>query len=78
MNVNVMLITERNLGSHAELQGNEGFLADAVINMGMDHRNGKLVRTMQIEKMRHVRHAMEKQAVDVGPHGMVVLGPLFD
>ena len=66
MNLNVLLITERNLGSHAELQGNEGFLADAVINMGMDHRNGKLVRTMQIEKMRHVRHAMEKQAVDVG------------
>ena len=78
MNLNVMLITERNLGSHAELQGNEGFLADAVINMGMDHRNGKLVRTMQIEKMRHIRHAMEKQAVDVGPHGLVVLGPLFD
>ncbi len=74
MNLNVLLITERNLGSHAELQGNEGFLADAVINMGMDHRNGKLVRTMQIEKMRHVRHAMEKQAVDVGPHGLVVLG----
>ena len=78
MNLNVLLITERNLGSHAELQGNEGFLADAVINLGMDHRNGKLVRTMQIEKMRHVRHAMEKQAVDVGPHGLVVLGPLFD
>ena len=36
MNLNVLLITERNLGSHAELQGNEGFLADAVINMGMD------------------------------------------
>ena len=78
MNLNVFLITERNLGSHAELQGNEGFLADAVINLGMDHRNGKLVRTMQIEKMRHVRHAMEKQAVDVGPNGLVVLGPLFD
>ena len=78
MELNVFLITERNLGNHAELQGNEGFLADAVINLGMDHRNGKLVRTMQIEKMRHVRHAMEKQAIDVGPQGLVVLGPLFD
>ena len=68
---------ERNLGSHAELKAMKGS-ADAVINMGMDHRNGKLVRTMQIEKMRHVRHAMEKQAVDVGPNGLVVLGPLFD
>ena len=78
MNLNVFLITERNIGNHAELQGNEGFLADAVINMGMDHRNGKLVRTLQVEKMRHVRHAMEKQAVDVGPQGLVVLGPLFE
>ena len=41
--------------------------------------NGKLVpNNDKYEKMRHVRHAMEKQAVDVGPNGLVVLGPLFD
>lgn len=78
MNLNVFIITERNVGTYAELQGNEGFLADAVINLGLDHRNGKLVRTMQIEKMRHVRHAMEKMAIDVGPHGLTILGPLFE
>lgn len=78
MNLNVFIITERNVGTNAELQGNEGFLADAVINLGMDQRNGKLIRTLQIEKMRHCRHAMEKMAIDVGPNGMVILGPLFD
>ena len=77
-NLNVFIITERNLGTHAELAGNEGFLADAVLNLGMDTRNGRLVRTLQIEKMRHVRHAMEKQAIDVGPNGLMILGPLFD
>ena len=78
MNLNVFIITERNVGTNAELQGNEGFLADAVINLGMDQRNGKLIRTLQIEKMRHCRHAMEKMAIDVGTNGMVILGPLFD
>ena len=67
MNLYTIIITERNLGNHAELQGNEGFLADAVINLGMDNRNGKLVRTMQIEKMRHIRHGMDKQAIEVVP-----------
>ena len=74
----VFIITERNVGSYAELQGNEGFLADAIFALGLDRRNGQLVRTMQVEKMRHVRHAMEKQALDIGPNGPVLLGPLFD
>ena len=79
MNLYTIIITERNLGNHAELQGNEGFLADAVINLGMDNRNGKLVRTMQIEKMRHVRHGMDKQAIEVVPSGgLGVIGTLFD
>ena len=78
MDLNVFIITERNIGTHAELSGNEGFLADAIINMGMDRRNGQLVRTLQVEKMRHVRHNMDKQAVEVGPNGLMLLGPLFD
>ncbi|MDP7641305.1 MAG: ATPase domain-containing protein, partial [Alphaproteobacteria bacterium] len=45
MNLNVFIITERQVGSHAELQGNEGFLVDGIINLGMDRRNGQLVRT---------------------------------
>lgn len=76
--LNVLIITERHYGDHAELEGNEGFLADAIINLGIDRRNGQMVRTLQIEKMRHIRHSMEKQALDVGPNGPVLLGPLFD
>ncbi|RZD41073.1 MAG: hypothetical protein CXT70_05105 [Methanobacteriota archaeon] len=60
------------------LSSQKEILVDAVINLGMDQRNGKLVRTFQIEKMRHCRHAMEKMAIDVGQNGMVILGPLFD
>ncbi len=76
--LNVLIITERHYGTHAELEGNEGFLADGIINLGIDRRNGQIVRTLQIEKMRHVRHSMEKQALDIGPNGPVLLGPLFD
>lgn len=76
--LNVLIITERHYGNHAELEGNEGFLADAIINLGIDRRNGQIVRTLQIEKMRHVRHSMEKQALDIGTNGPVLLGPLFD
>jgi KaiC/GvpD/RAD55 family RecA-like ATPase len=77
-NLNVFIITERQVGGHAELSGNEGFLADAIIALGLDRRNGTIVRTLQLEKMRHVRHSMEKQAIEVGPQGPVILGPLFD
>ena len=72
------IITERHSGEYAELQGNEGFIADGIINLGLDRRNGKIVRTMQLEKMRHIRHSMEKQAIDISPGGVTVLGPLFD
>jgi len=77
-NLYTFIITERQSGDAAELAGNEGFLADGIINLGLDRRNGKMVRTMQIEKMRHVRHSMEKQAMDGGHGGVTLLGPLFD
>ncbi|MDP6906992.1 MAG: ATPase domain-containing protein [Candidatus Thalassarchaeaceae archaeon] len=77
-NLHTFVITERQAGENAELEGNEGFLADAILNLGLDRRNGQIVRTMQIEKMRHVRHSMEKQAMDVTGAGVQLLGPLFD
>lgn len=77
-NLSTFIITERQLGHFAELEGNEGFLADGIINLGIERRNGQIVRTMQVEKMRHVRHSMEKQAMDVGQNAIVLLGPLFD
>ena len=76
--LHTIIITERHSGEHAELQGNEGFIADGIINLGLDRRNGKIVRTMQIEKMRLLRHSMEKQAIDISAGGVTILGPLFD
>ena len=76
--LHTFVITERQTGEHAELEGNEGFLADSILNLGLDRRNGQIVRTMQIEKMRHIRHSMEKQAMEVTNSGLVLLGPLFD
>ena len=72
------IITERQSGDNAELEGNEGFLADGIINLGLDRRNGKIVRTLQVEKMRHIRHSMEKQAIDISHGGVTIMGPLFD
>jgi len=77
-NLYTFVITERQTGEHAELDGNEGFLADAILNLGLDRRNGQIVRTLQVEKMRHVRHSMEKQAMEVTGAGVQLLGPLFD
>jgi KaiC/GvpD/RAD55 family RecA-like ATPase len=77
-NLHTFVITERQAGEHAELEGNEGFLADSILNLGLDRRNGQMVRTLQVEKMRHVRHSMEKQAMEVTSSGVSLLGPLFD
>ena len=77
-NLHTFVITERQAGENAELEGNEGFLADCILNLGLDRRNGQIVRTLQIEKMRHVRHSMEKQAMEVTGAGVSLLGPLFD
>ena len=77
-NLHTFVITERQTGEFAELEGNEGFLADSILNLGLDRRNGQIVRTLQIEKMRHIRHSMEKQAMEVANSGLVLLGPLFD
>jgi KaiC/GvpD/RAD55 family RecA-like ATPase len=60
------------------LEGNEGFIADAILSLGLDRRNGKIVRTLQVEKMRHVHHSMEKQAIDASNGGISIMGPLFD
>jgi len=73
-----LIITERQTGDHAELEGNEGFIADAILSLGLDRRNGKIVRTLQVEKMRHVNHSMEKQAIDASQGGISIMGPLFD
>ncbi len=72
------LIMERTLTGDAQLLGNEGFLVDGIIHLGLERSRGKIVRFLQVEKMRAVSHSMEKHALDVGGIGGIsVLGPVL-
>jgi KaiC/GvpD/RAD55 family RecA-like ATPase len=72
------IIMERAKEGESHLLGNEGFLSDGIIVLGLSRRQGKLIRFIQIEKMRAVQHSMELHAFDISPDGLMVLGPLFD
>lgn len=71
------IIMERSLTGESQLLGNEGFLADGIIMLGLDRQRGKLVRFLQVEKMRAAEHSMERHAIEVGRNGIQVLGPLM-
>ena len=72
------IVMERSIGTEANLLGNEGFLVDGLIMLGLDRNRGKLTRYLQIEKMRACKHSMEKHALEVGEKGLTVLGPIFE
>ncbi len=73
-----LIVMERSLGGESQLLGNEGFLVDGIIMLGLDRSHGKLVRYLQVEKMRAVEHSMEKHAIEPQKGGLTVLGPIFD
>ena len=77
-NLTAFIVMERSIGAESQILGNEGFLVDGIIMLGLDRSRGKLVRYLQVEKMRATQHSMEKHAVEVGKEGIVVLGPIFD
>ena len=73
------IVMERQLGGESALLGNEGFLVDGIVLLGLDKQRGKLVRYIQVEKMRACKHSMEKHAIEVGKEGgIAVLGPIFE
>ncbi len=76
-NLTCFIIMERSLSGESQLLGNEGFLADGIMMLGLDRQRGKLVRFLQVEKMRASEHSMERHAIEVGKSGMQVLGPLL-
>ena len=69
------IVMERVLGGPSDLLGNEGFLVDGIIELGMDSASGKTIRFIRVEKMRACRHSMEKHTMEVGEGGLTVLGP---
>lgn len=72
------IIMERALEGESHLMGNEGFLSDGIIVMGLQRKQGKIIRYIQIEKMRATHHSMEVHALDVGNDCLTVLGPIFE
>ena len=78
LNLYSFLIMERSLGGESNLLGNEGFLSDGIIMLGLKRKQGKLMRYIQIEKMRATKHSMEMHALEVMEGGIVILGPIFD
>jgi len=72
------LIMESSKGNNGFMIGNEGFLCDGIINLGLGRRQGRLIRYIQVEKMRAVEHSMEMHAVELGAGGLTILGPMFE
>lgn len=72
------IIMERSKDGESHLLGNEGFLSDGIIVLGMTRRQGKLIRFIQIEKMRATQHSMETYALEVGNGGISILGSIFE
>lgn len=77
-NLIALIVMERSLGGDSQMLGNEGFLVDGIVMLGLDRSHGKLVRYLQVEKMRAVEHSMEKHAVEPRKGGLTVLGPIFE
>jgi KaiC/GvpD/RAD55 family RecA-like ATPase len=77
-NLMAFIIMERSKDGESHLMGNEGFLSDGIIVLGMMRRQGKIIRYIQIEKMRATQHSMELHAVDLGSGGISILGPIFE
>ncbi|UCE36628.1 MAG: signal transduction protein [Thermoplasmata archaeon] len=77
-NLVAFMLMEKPLYGQPPFLGNEGFLVDGIINLGMERSTGKIVRFLQVEKMRAVSHSMEKHALVVGVDGgIAVLGPVL-
>jgi len=75
LNLTSFIVMERNPNSPSDLLGNEGFLVDGIIELGLDRSRGKLARFVRVEKMRACEHSMERHTFEVGPGGITVLGP---
>jgi KaiC/GvpD/RAD55 family RecA-like ATPase len=75
MNLISFIVMERSPGEPSELLGNEGFLVDGIIELGLDRTRGKLARYIRVEKMRACQHSMEKHTMEVGEDSLTILGP---
>jgi KaiC/GvpD/RAD55 family RecA-like ATPase len=78
LNLYSFIIMERSQDGESNLLGNEGFLGDGIIYLGLKRRQGRLSRFLQVEKMRACEHSMELHAMDLRMGKLCVLGPIFE
>ena len=78
LNLYSFIIMERAMEGESHLLGNEGFLADGIIFLGMKRKQGRLSRFVQVEKMRATEHSMEMHALDIRSGLISILGPIFE
>jgi KaiC/GvpD/RAD55 family RecA-like ATPase len=72
------VVMEQPIEGQTFLLGNEGFLVDGIIQLGLERSTGKIVRYLQVEKMRAIAHSMEKHALVVSAEGGIsILGPML-
>jgi KaiC/GvpD/RAD55 family RecA-like ATPase len=75
LNLVTFIVMERSQGDPSDMLGNEGFLVDGIIELGLDRTRGKLARYIRVEKMRACQHSMEKHTIEVGENNLTILGP---
>src|SRR5207247_1840670 len=56
-----LVVMERSPDGESQLLGNEGFLVDGIVLLGLDQARGKLVRSLQLEKKLRSRDAEFKE-----------------
>ncbi len=78
LNLYSFIIMERAQDGESNLLGNEGFLGDGIIYLGLKRRQGRLSRFLQVEKMRACEHSMELHAMDLRMGKLCILGPIFE
>lgn len=78
LNLYSFIIMERSQDGESNLLGNEGFLGDGIIYLGLKRRQGRLSRFLQVEKMRACEHSMELHALDLRMGKLCILGPIFE
>ena len=78
MNIFSFILMERAIEGESHLMGNEGFLCDGILMLGLRRKQGRLTRYLQVEKMRATQHSMEQHALEVKDGEINILGPIFD
>ena len=77
-NIISLILMERAIEGESHLMGNEGFLSDGIMMLGLRRKQGRLTRYLQVEKMRATKHSMEQHALEVKDGEIAILGPIFD